>query len=98
MPPCATLARHRTCPHISPSVMHSKMVPVDSGDISNDFASMAANPNQMRWNPLPLDKFGQQVIRPAPPRRPVPSVQALSVTFLRRVTRAAATADERTGP
>jgi homogentisate 1,2-dioxygenase len=39
---------------IRPSSMHRPFVQVDAGGLVSDFDAVAATPNQLRWNPVPL--------------------------------------------
>ena len=53
-----TAPRHRNqrawLYRVRPSVMHSRLVPMEHAGLAADFAHAKVDPNQMRWLPLPL--------------------------------------------
>lgn len=52
---------------IRPSVLHTKLKRVGAGDsdsaplLEGDFSKLIADPNQMRWAPMPLPRDGTSV-------------------------------------
>ena len=39
---------------IRPAAQHKPFSRIDNGRLTNDFGAIAATPNQLRWDPLPL--------------------------------------------